>query len=200
MLKKYFIAGILVWLPILIVFVVFRFLIITFDGVITLLPVAYRPDALFGFHIHGLGLILTVIIVFLTGIIATNVIGKYLIKLWDFIIDRIPLVNSIHSGVKKVLQALFTNGGVSFSKVLLVEYPRKGMWSIAFQTGHGISQAEQYIDKEMVTVFIPTTPNPTSGFLMILPRKDVTELDISVDEAIKMVISLGVLMPNQVKK
>ena len=200
MLKKYFIAGVLVWLPILIVFVVFRFLIVTFDGVITLLPVAYRPDALFGFHLPGLGLILTIIIVFVTGIIASNVIGKYLIKLWDFIIDRIPLVRSIHSGVKKVLQALFSDGGVSFSKVLLIEYPRKGMWSVAFQTGHGFKQAEQYIDKEMVSVFVPTTPNPTSGFLMIVPRKDVKELDISVDEAIKMVISLGVLMPDQAKK
>ncbi len=200
MLKKYFIAGILVWLPILIVFVVFRFLVVTFDGVITLLPAQYRPDVLFGFHIHGLGLILTIIIVFITGIIATNVIGKQLIKLWDFIIDKIPLVRSIHSGVKKVLQALFSDGGVSFSKVLLIEYPRKGMWSIAFQTGHGFKQAEQYIDKDMVSVFVPTTPNPTSGFLMILPRKDVTELDLSVDEAIKMVISLGVLMPDQIKK
>ena len=163
-----------------------------------LLPNQYQPDVFFGTHIPGLGLIFTLIILFFTGMIAANFLGQRLVSLWDRLIARIPLVRSIHAGVKKVLETVLSPTGKAFRKVLLVEYPRKGLWSIAFQTGHSCKEIEKHLDDEGVTIFIPTTPNPTSGFLMILPKKDVFELDMSVDEALKMVISLGVVQPENI--
>ncbi len=194
-IKRYLIAGILVWAPILVTVFVLKFLVGFFDDIINLLPKAYHPEVLLGFSIPGLGLIFTILLVFITGMLVTNFLGKRIVAIWEAILNRIPLVRSIYSGVKKVLSALFVSGGMSFRKVLLIEYPRKGLWSIAFQTGSGFTKAEQKTGEELITAFVPTTPNPTSGFLIMVPSKDVIELDITVDDALKMVISLGVILP-----
>ncbi len=192
-IRRYFISGLLVWLPIWVTILVIKFLVDLLSNTLLLLPQQYHPDTLIGFHIPGIGVIITLLVIFLTGVIVANFIGKRLVMIGDAIIARIPLVRTIYVSVKQVLQTLFTPGGQSFRKVLLVEYPRKGMWSVAFQTGDGIQKLMQ--GEDMVSVFIPTTPNPTSGFLMIVPRKDVMELNMSVDQALKFVISLGVMQP-----
>lgn len=195
-LHRYFISGLLVWLPIWVTLLVINFLVDILSNTMLLLPPQYRPDALLGFHVPGIGVIITLLVIFVTGMIAANFIGSRLLALWDNIMGRIPLVRSLYNGVKQVTQTLLSPGGQSFRKVLLVEYPRVGMWSIAFQTSESmqfVAQATQ--SQEMISLFIPTTPNPTSGFLMMVPRTDVIELDMSVDQALKFVISLGVVPP-----
>ncbi len=194
--RSYLIGGLVVWLPIIVTLFVLRFLIDLLDGILRLLPQKYQPDVLFGVHIPGLGVIISLIVLILTGIAVTNFLGKKLVVIWEAIVSRIPLVRSIHSGVKQVLHSVLTPGGPSFRKVLLVEYPRREMWSIAFQTGKVSPKVGAMLDEDLLTIFVPTTPNPTSGFLMVIPRKDAIELDLSVDEALKMVISLGVVQPD----
>ena len=203
--RRYFISGLLVWLPIWVTILALKFLVDILSNTLNLLPHRYQPDALIGFHIPGIGVIITLLVIFATGIIVANFIGRQMVAIGDAFIARIPLVRTIYMGVKQVVQTLFTPGGQSFRKVLLVEYPREGMWSIAFQTGDGTPEIEKSLDGEaMVSLFIPTTPNPTSGFLLMLPRKKVIELEMSVEQALKFVISLGVVLPtalgNNIKK
>jgi len=196
-LRKYFIAGLLFWLPIWVTLLVIKFLVDLLDSILKLLPVRYQPDALLGMHVPGIGVLIILLIIFGTGIIVANVIGGWFVAMWDAFIGRIPLVRSVYTGVKQVLQTLFAPGGQSFRKVLLVEYPRAGLWSIAFQTGDATGEIEKAGEGEkMVSFFIPTTPNPTSGFLMMAPKSKVIELEMSVDQALKFVISLGVVQPN----
>lgn len=196
-LRKYFISGLLVWLPVWVTLLVIKFLVDLLSKSLLLLPQKYQPDVLIGFHIPGIGVIITVLVIFFTGLLAANFIGSRLVALGDAMMARIPLVRTIYMGVKQVTQTLFTPGGQSFRKVLLVEYPRKGVWSIAFQTGEVVKEIEGQLGSEpMVSFFIPTTPNPTSGFLMMAPKSEVVELDMSVDQALKFVISLGVMQPS----
>lgn len=197
LLRKWFISGLLVWLPIWVTLLVIKFLVDILSKSLLLLPAEYQPEALFGFHVPGAGVILTVAVILLTGMFAANFIGGKLVALSDKILARIPLVRSIYSGVKQVTQTLFTPGGQSFRKVLLVEYPSPGIWSLAFQTGEVGSEVESSlgVNEKMVSYFIPTTPNPTSGFLMMAPKSKVIELEMSVDQALKFVISLGVMQP-----
>lgn len=200
-IRRYFISGLLVWLPILVTVFVVKFLVDLLDKILLLLPVAYRPDALIGFHIPGIGVLIILVIIFMTGAFAANILGRQFVALWDAIIGRIPLVRTIYTGVKQVVQTVFSPGGQSFRKVLLVEYPREGMWTLAFQTGDALPEVEKAIDGEaMVSLFVPTTPNPTSGFLLMVPRKKVIELNMSVEQALKFVISLGVVQPVVEKK
>ncbi len=194
-LRTYFISGLLVWLPIVITLAVLKFLVDLLSRSLLLLPTDYQPDVVFGFHFPGIGVILTLAIIFLTGLLAANFIGSRLVELGDAIMARIPLVRTIYTGVKQVTQTLFTPGGQSFRKVLLVEFPREGVWTIAFQTGEVSKDIEGVLNETMVSYFVPTTPNPTSGFLMMAPRSKVIDLDLSVDQALKMVISLGVVQP-----
>jgi uncharacterized membrane protein len=195
-IRKYFISGLLVWLPIWVTLLVIKFLVDILSKSLLLLPPQYQPDKLIGFHVPGMGVIITVVVILLTGILAANFIGSRLVALGDAIVSRIPLVRSIYTGVKQVTQTLFSPGGQSFRKVLLVEYPCPGVWSLAFQTGEVSKKIEGATAQEpMVSYFIPTTPNPTSGFLMMAPRSKVKELDMSVDQALKFVISLGVVQP-----
>jgi uncharacterized membrane protein len=194
MIKRYFLAGLVLWLPIWATFVVIRFLFNILDSTFALLPTQYQPDQIFGRHIPGLGLVFTLLILFLTGLLMTNFIGHRLVALWDRILAKIPLIRSIHSAVKQVLHAFVQPKGDSFSRVLLVEFPRKGSWGIGFQTSTNFQQTPG--DEEMVTVFVPTSPNPTSGFLIIVPRKETIKLDITVEEAFKTIVSLGVVMPD----
>lgn len=194
-LRTYLVAGLLVWLPIWATIVVIRFLVQLLDGTLALLPRAYRPAELFGFDIPGLGVLLSLVLVLVTGVVATNYLGKYVLRLWEAIVHRIPLVGSIYNAVKQVLETLFSNNSQAFRKVLLIEYPRKGIWSIAFQTNTANQHFNEKTGEEMVTAFIPTTPNPTSGYLIFVPIKDTCEIDINIDVALKMIISLGVVQP-----
>ena len=194
-LRKYFISGLLVWLPIVVTWVVLKFLVDMLSKSLLLLPMNYQPDVVFGFHVPGIGVILTLVVIFSTGLFAANFVGSRLVAFGDAVMARIPLVRSVYTGVKQVTQTLFTPGGQSFRKVLLVEFPGPGIWSIAFQTGEVNQEIENALHEPMVSYFVPTTPNPTSGFLMMAPRSKVIDLDISVDQALKMVISLGVVQP-----
>ncbi len=158
--RRYFISGLLVWLPIWVTILVIKFLVDILGGTLLLLPHRYQPDQLIGFHIPGIGVVITLLVIFLTGLVVANFIGSRLIIIWDKMIGRIPLVRSIYTGVKQVTETLFTPGGQSFRKVLLVQWPRVGMWSLAFQTGDGTPQVDQVLnEKSMVSIFIPTTPN-----------------------------------------
>lgn len=198
--RKYLISGLLVWLPIWVTLLVIRFLVDILSRSLTLLPHEWQPDVLLGFHVPGIGVIITLLVILLTGIFAANFIGSKLVDFGDAIVARIPLVRSIYTGVKQVTQTVFTPGGQSFRKVLLVEFPKQGVWSIAFQTGEVIKDIENALGSEpMVSYFIPTTPNPTSGFLMMAPKSKVIELNMSVDQALKLVISLGVVKPGVAK-
>lgn len=188
-------AGLVVWLPILVTFVVLRFIIDLLDKTIALLPHAYQPEQLFGMHLPGLGVLLSFVLLLVTGILATNFLGQRLVSWSEAILDKIPLVRSIYNATKQMIQAIFATNSHAFRKVLLVEYPRKGIWSIAFQTGIGDEQITQHIGVDAVSIFIPTTPNPTSGFLMLVPKSDVIELSMTIDEALKYIISLGVMQP-----
>lgn len=196
-LRNCFISGLLVWLPIVVTVVVFKFLVDLLSKSLLLLPQEIQPDVVFGFHFPGIGVLLTLVVILATGILAANILGRKLVAFGDAIMARIPLVRTIYTGVKQVTQTLFTPGGQSFRKVLLVEYPIEGVWTIAFQTGEVSKDIEGVLDGDepMVSYFVPTTPNPTSGFLLMAPRSKVKDLNISVDQALKLVISLGVVQP-----
>jgi uncharacterized membrane protein len=199
-IRRYLISGLLVWLPLWITLLVIKFMVDILSGTLLLLPHRIQPDVLLGFHVPGIGVLITFVVILLTGMITTNFLGRRVFSAWDNLMGRIPLVRSVYNGVKQVSETLFTPGGQSFRKVLMVEYPRKGLWSIAFQTGDGTNSVAKLLDgEEMVSLFIPTTPNPTSGFLMMAAKKDVQEIDMSVDQALKFVISLGVMQPEAKK-
>jgi uncharacterized membrane protein len=166
------------------------------DRSLLLIPAEYRPESLLGFRIPGLGIILTLALLLVTGFLAANLIGRRLVALWEWLLGQIPLVGTIYTGAKKVSETVFTDKGLAFRKVLLVEYPRRGLWSLAFMTSHKLGEVQAKTGKEVLCAFVPTTPNPTSGFLIMVPREDVVEMDMTVDEAISMIISLGVVVPD----
>ena len=195
-LRKYFMAGLLVLIPIAITVWVLGTVINAMDGVLHILPKAWHPDLLIGTHIPGFGVILALLIVILTGFLAANFLGKRVLVWWDKFLNRIPVVRSIYGSVKQVSDTLFSDGGNAFRKALLVQYPRAGMWTIAFQTGTPSPEVAKLLTPDYVSVYIPTTPNPTSGFFIMLPMADVIPLDMSVDEALKYVVSMGVVSPN----
>jgi len=196
-IRKSLISGVLVWLPIWVTLLVVKFIVDLLSNSLLLLPTQYQPDQLLGFHLPGVGVMITLLVIFFTGAFAANFLGSRLVAMGDAFMARIPLVRSIYTGVKQVAQTILTPGGPSFRKVILAEFPTKGVWSIAFQTGEVTKEVEGALGSEepMVSYFIPTTPNPTSGFLMMAPKSKIKEVDISVDQALKFVISLGVVQP-----
>lgn len=194
-MKSYFITGLLVLVPLCITIWVLSTLIGLMDQSLLLLPVTWRPEAQFGYQIPGIGAILTLLIVFGTGVIATNFFGKRLIEFWEALLARVPVVKSIYYSVKQVSDTLFSDSGQAFRKALLVQYPRQGSWTIGFLTGQPGGDVANHLQGEYVSVYIPTTPNPTSGFFLMMPAADVVELDMSVDEALKYIISMGVVAP-----
>jgi uncharacterized membrane protein len=194
-MKRYFITGLLIWVPLVVTLWVLDFLIGTMDQSLRLLPPEWRPEALFGYHIPGLGAIVTLLVVFLTGLFTANMLGQRFVKLWEWLLARIPVVKTIYSSVKQVSDTLLSGQGQAFRKALLVQYPREGSWTIAFQTGRPGGDVVNYLKGEYVSVYVPTTPNPTSGFFLMVPRSDVKELEMSVDEALKYIISMGVAAP-----
>ena len=194
-MKRYFVTGLLIWIPLGITLLVLNWLISTMDQSLELLPSRLRPESLWGVHIPGFGTLLAIVVVFLTGLLATNFIGQRLVRFWEGVLARIPVVKSIYYGVKQVSDTVLADTGLAFRKVLLVQYPRQGSWTIAFQTGRPGGDVVNHLRGEYVSVYVPTTPNPTSGFFLMMPRTDVVELDMSVDEALKYVISMGVVSP-----
>ena len=194
-MRRYLIAGLLVWVPIVITIWVLAFLINTLDQVLLLLPENLRPDRVLGFHVPGLGVVLTFAILLVTGGIAANFFGARLIALWEALLGRIPFVKSIYHGVKQVSDTLLSDSSYAFRKALLVEFPHQGSWTIAFLTGAPSASVASLLEGEHVSVYVPTTPNPTSGYFVILPRSRVHELEMTVDEALKYIISMGVVAP-----
>ncbi len=194
-MKRYLIAGLLVWVPLGITIWVLHFLVTTLDQTLLLFPERARPDALFGVHIPGFGVLLSFAILLVTGIITANFFGARLIRMWEALLGRIPVVKSIYSSVKQVSDTLLSDSGNAFRKALLVEFPHAGAWSIAFLTGTPDAAVSAHLTEEHLSVYVPTTPNPTSGYFIIVPRSRVRELDMTVDEALKYVISMGVVAP-----
>ena len=194
-MRKYFITGLLVLVPLVITLWVLNLIIGTLDQSLLLLPPQWRPELLLGFNLPGVGTILTLVIIFITGVVTRNFVGNRLLMLWELLLKRIPVVNSIYSSVKQVSDTLFSSSGNAFRKALLVQYPRKGVWTIAFQTGVPGGDVKNHLSGDYVSVYVPTTPNPTSGFFLMLKREDTIELNMSVDEALKYIVSMGVVAP-----
>jgi uncharacterized membrane protein len=194
-MKKYLIAGLLVWMPLGITFLVVRAIVDFLDRSLLLLPYAYQPDNLLGFHIPGFGVLLAVTMVLATGMIVANFLGRRIVVAWESLLSRIPVVRNLYAGIKQVLEAVLAADGKSFRKVLLVEYPRKGVWSLAFMTSSDLGEVQAKTAGDVVSVFIPTTPNPTSGFVLMVQRSEVIEMDMTVEEGLKMIISMGVVVP-----
>ena len=194
-LRKYIITGLLIWIPLGITIFVIKLLVDLMDRTIVLLPPAWRPENLFGFELPGLGIVISAMVIFITGFFLTNFAGRRLIGLWENLLDRIPLVRSIYSSVKQVTQTILSSDGETFNEVLLIEYPRKGVWTLCFKTSDSPKSFEKATNEQLVTVFVPTTPNPTSGFILFVPKTDVKKIDIDVEDALKLVMSLGVVTP-----
>jgi len=194
-LRRYLVAGLLVWLPLGITYILMRFLIGLMDRSLKYVPERYLPEAWLGFPIPGLGVILTIIVLLVTGVLAANFVGRSVVGGWESLMERIPIVRSIYSAAKNFAEIVFSESGSAFSKVLLVEYPRKGLYTLTFQTASDVGEIQGRTGEDVVCCFVPTTPNPTSGFIIIVPKKDVIELDMEVDEAVKLIMSLGVVVP-----
>jgi uncharacterized membrane protein len=208
MFRRYFATGLLIWVPIGITLWVLDLIVTTLDLSLSLLPQNWQPVAVFGRHLPGIGALLTLLVIFLTGLLATNILGQQLVRLWEGLLSRIPIVRTIYSSVKQVSDTLLSPQGNAFRKALLVEYPRKGSWTIGFMTGTPADEVRRRVAEvepaspdagagaEMVSIYVPTTPNPTSGFFLMMHRADTIELDMSVDEALKYIVSMGVVTPS----
>ncbi len=194
LLRRWLIAGMLIWLPLGATLLVIRFVIGLLDTSLLLIPEIYRPD------IPGLGALLSVVLVLGTGAIAANYLGNRLVVWTEALLSRIPLVRTVYGGIKKLAETIFSDKSVSFRQPILIEYPRKGIWSIAFITGAPIGEVQDKTAEYVVTCFVPTTPNPTSGFIVLVPQKDIIRLDMSVEDAMRLVISLGVVTPEQLPR
>jgi uncharacterized membrane protein len=194
-LRRYFVAGLLVWIPLGITLWVLKLLVDVMDQSLLLLPDRFQSDALFGFHVPGLGIVLTVTVVLLTGALAANFFGRQLLLLGHNILQRIPIVRSIYGGVKQISDTLFSPEGKAFRRAVLVRYPHQGAWTVALVTGAPEHEVSDILGREQISVFVPTTPNITAGFFLIVPRSEAIELEMTVDEALKYIISMGVAEP-----
>ncbi len=190
--KRYFLAGLILWAPLSITIWVITWIFGALDSV---LPIALRSESLFGVHIPGFGVLLVVALILVTGFLAANLIGQKLVEFWEGLMHRIPLVRSIYSSVKQVSDTILSPNGQAFRQAVLVQYPRQGAWTIAFLTGSPSDEVAQHLPADCVSVYVPTTPNPTSGFFLMMPRTEVVELSIGVDAALKYVVSMGPVPP-----
>ena len=197
-LRNYLISGLLFWIPLILTIIVIKFFL---EFVDSLIPQEYLPEAVFNLDtsIPGSGIILLFLIILVTGILVTNILGRRLVAIWERLLNRIPGFRNIYNILKKVSDTVLNTSSQSFKKAFLIQYPSKGIWVIAFQSGDYRGEAESIIGDETINLFVPTTPNPTSGFFVLIPKKDAFELDISVEDAFKLVISAGVVTPNSVK-
>jgi len=193
--RKYLIAGLLVWMPLGITFLVVRAIVGFLDQLLLLLPQSYQPDMMLGFHIPGLGVVLAIVLVLTTGMVVANLLGRRIVAAWESLLARIPIVRTLYGGVKQIMEAVLATDAKSFSKVLLIEYPRKGLWGLAFMTSDDLGEVQAKAGANLISVFVPTTPNPTSGFVIMVPHEDVIELDMSIEDGMKMIISMAVVVP-----
>lgn len=197
-MRKYFITGLLILVPLAITAWVLNLVISTMDQSLLFVPERWQPHTLFGFNIPGLGTLLTVVIIFLTGLLTNNLVGNYVLRVWEKLLKRIPLVNSLYSSVKQVSDTLLSSSGNAFRKAVMIPYPHQNSYTIAFLTGTPGGDVKNHLVGDYVSVYVPTTPNPTSGFFLMMARKDVVELDMTVDAALKYIVSMGVVAPEDV--
>ena len=197
-MRKYFITGLLILVPLAITAWVLNLVISTMDQSLLFVPERWQPRTLFGFNIPGLGTLLTVVIIFLTGLLTNNLVGNYVLRVWEKLLKRIPLVNSLYSSVKQVSDTLLSSSGNAFRKAVMIPYPHQNSYTIAFLTGTPGGDVKNHLVGDYVSVYVPTTPNPTSGFFLMMARKDVVELDMTVDAALKYIVSMGVVAPEDV--
>ena len=197
-LRNYFISGLLFWVPLALTVFVIKFFL---ELINNLVPQKYLPEAIFNLDttIPGSGIILVLIVILITGVLVSNILGRKLVALWERVLNKIPGFRNVYNVLKKVSDTVFNTSTESFRKAFLIQYPSKGIWVIAFQSGDYKGEAESIIGEEIMNLFVPTTPNPTSGFFVLMAKKDAFELDMSVEEAFKLVISAGVVTPNSVK-
>ncbi len=198
-MKRYFITGLLIWAPLGITIWVLSLILGMMDQSIMLLPSDWQPRALLGFHLPGMGALLTLLVVFVTGLLTANFIGQRLVRWWEALLHRIPVVRSVYQSVKQISDTVFSPSGQAFRQAVLVQYPRPGSWTIGFLTGTPGGEIAAHLGKDMVSLYVPTTPNPTSGFFLMVPKADVVELDMSVEDALKYLISIGVVAPTSPK-
>jgi uncharacterized membrane protein len=194
-IRNYLIGGLLIWIPILITFWVLRFLSGILDQSLLLLPPSWRPEALFGTYVPGVGIVLSLLLLFFTGVLVKNLFGGQMVAGLESLVRRIPVIGSVYGGAKTFSETVLTDKGKSFKQVVMVEFPRKGAFSIGFITSHDLEEAQAKTAQEVTCVFVPTTPNPTTGFLVLVPKDEVTYMDMTVDEAFKMLLTLGVVVP-----
>jgi len=194
-LRRYLVAGLLIWVPVGITWLTFKFLLDLTDELLTLLPEAYQPDQLLGFHIPGFGVLMSLVVLLLTGLLVANLVGQTLVVWWDDLVNRIPLVRTIYSGVKGFTESLVTSKA-SFRQVVMIEFPRRDTWTIAFVTATDIPDySGRYGGEPQVCIYVPTTPIPTTGYNLIVPKSEIVPIDMSVDDAMKMIVTLGVVVP-----
>ncbi len=194
-LRRYFVAGLLVWVPLASTYLLLTFSINFIDRSLLLLPPKFRPEALFGFEVPGLGVILTVLLVLITGFFVANFFGRRVVTAWESLLSRIPLVRSVYGAIKQITASLFSDASQSFREVVLVEYPRRGLWMLAFVTGETPKTFERVTGDSLLNIYVPTTPNPTSGYYIMVPPSDVIRLDVPVEAGLKMILSAGVVNP-----
>jgi len=192
--KKYVMTGLLVWIPLGLTFWVLDFIVTTMDKSLLLLPETWRPESWIGFHIPGLGMLLTALVVLLTGMLSANIIGQRLVGWWESLLNRIPIVSNIYRSVKQVSDTLLAQDGHSFRRAVLVEFPQRGQWTVGFVVGSG-TRLSSGVPQDLLTIYVPTAPNPTSGYTLLVPPDEVRNVDMSVDEALRWVISMGVVSP-----
>ena len=195
-LRKWLLSGLLVIIPITITVWVLQWVIGILDQTLLILPDGWQPDKLLGFHIPGFGVLLAFLILLVVGATASNFLGRKLVDWWHALLHRIPVVRSIYSGVKQVSDTLFSENGNAFRKAVLIQWPHKGVWTIAFVTGAPSGDVANHLSGDYLSVYVPTTPNPTGGYLVMLPRADCIELRMSVDDALKYIVSMGVVVPS----
>ncbi len=197
-LRNYFISGLLFWIPLVLTFIVIRFFLELLNKII---PTKYLPETLFNLNTDfpGSGIVLVLLVILVTGVMVSNILGRKLVSLWERVLNKIPGFRNIYNVLKKVSDTVFNTSTESFRKAFLIQYPSKGIWVIAFQSGDYKGEAESIIGEEMINLFVPTTPNPTSGFFVMMPKKDVFELNMTVEEAFKIVISAGVVIPSSLE-
>lgn len=198
--RKYLIAGLIVWVPVVATLFVIKVVVDLLDQVLLILPGRFHPDTLLGFHLPGLGVLLSIVVVLATGVVVANLFGRQLVAAWEALMARIPLVRTIYSSVKQLTESVFTTTGMSFRKVLLIQFPGPGMWTLAFYTGELSGEVSERLEQELINVYVPTVPIPTTGYFIMMSRADVIEIDMSVDDALKMMLTLGVIIPEWKKR
>jgi len=196
--RRYILTGLIVWIPLGITFLVVKALIELLDKLLLILPERWQPEALIGMSIPGSGMFLAFAVILVTGFLLTNIFGRRLIAWWERLLSHIPIISSLHSAVKQLIETFFNQESNAFKKVLMIQYPRPGLWTLAFQSNDAAEEINAKSGLDMMSIFVPTSPNPTSGFVLLVPKDQVIEMDMSVEDGLRMIMSLGVVQPRMV--